>query len=92
LQVGKRFSQDVGRASLDQTSDIRWQRVGIATDEEMHVIGLDAQVQHLPVMLNGNFIDKLFKPLCNLSPHYPSPPLRTPDDVVHNQVYGMLFV
>ena len=65
MQGGKRFSQDVGRVSLDQTRDIRGLRVGIATDEEMHMIRLDAQVQHLPVMLNGNFIDKLFKPLCN---------------------------
>jgi hypothetical protein len=58
----------------------------------MHMIRLDAQVQHLLVLLNGNFIDKLFKPLCNFPTQYPSPPLKTPDDVVHNQVYGMLFV
>jgi hypothetical protein len=91
LQVGKRFSQDLGRASLDQTSDIRWQRARIATDEEMHVIGLDAQVQHLPVMLNGNFIDKLFKPLCNLPRNIL--PLRLGHQMMwYNQVYGMLFV
>ncbi len=56
------------------------------------MIGLDAQVQHVPIVLSSNFIDKLFKPLCKLSSQYPPSTLRTPGHVVHDEVYGMLFM
>src|SRR5215470_10910356 len=42
-------------------------------------------------MLKSHFIDELLSPLCDLSPQYPTPALRTPDKKVHNQKDGMLF-
>ncbi len=74
------------RAPFDQSRDVRGQSVRICPNKEMHMIRLNSQLNNLPIMLTGRFMDDLLKPTSNGTIEYLSPSPWTPDNVVHNQV------
>lgn len=59
MQDGKLLSKQMRRASLNQACDICGKRVGIGTNEQMHMIWLDRQPQYFPMLLLGHLMDNL---------------------------------
>ena len=77
---------------LDEPGNIGWQRVGVGADEQMDMIGLNRQLNHRPVVFCRYLPDNLFQTIAHEANQHLAPPLGTPDDVVHNQVYAVLLM
>src|SRR5436190_16494907 len=67
-------------------------RIRVAPKKEMHMIGLDSQMYDLPFVCKAYLRDKLLQAFGYITLQYPTPALRTPDDMIHYQMYGMLFM
>ncbi len=58
----------------------------------MDMIGLNCQPYNCPVVLACNLLNDLFQAVMYRPNQYLAPSLRTPDDMIDNQVYRMLFM
>ncbi len=86
------LSQQMRGATLDETGYVGWQGIGVGTNEHMDVIGLNSQLNNFPSVFMSNFMNNLFQAFCYLPLQNLASPLGTPDNVVHDEVDGMLFV
>lgn len=90
--MGELFSQNVRRTSFDRMGNIGRQSIGVASEKEMDMIGLNCQPHHCPVVLACNLLKDLLQAVMYRPNQYLAPSLRTPDDMIDNQVYRMLFM
>jgi hypothetical protein len=58
----------------------------------MDMIRLNSQFKKLPIVFAGNLLNDFFEPIINRAVQNLPSPLGTPNDVIHDQVYCMLFV
>src|SRR5262245_55337880 len=56
------------------------------------MIWLNCQLDDLPIVPSGNLPNDFFQAIMNRTIQDVSPPFGTPDEVIHHQMYGMVFV
>jgi hypothetical protein len=88
----KLFTEKPRRTPFDQPCNVRWSGIGITPKKEVDMIGLESQFQNGPPMLGCYLSDDLFQTISNRSNEDFAPPLGTPDQVVHHEVYVVSFV
>ncbi len=63
LQRGKLFAEESRATPFHQTRDVGWQRVGVGAKEQMHMVRLNRQPNHLPVTLFSYLMDNRRQPI-----------------------------
>jgi hypothetical protein len=88
----KFISENARRATLDEPCNVSWQRVRIASDEQMDMIRLDGEHFDLPSVLIDYFLNNLFQAVMHRTYQDFSPPFGAPNDMVDKQVDRVLFM
>src|SRR5947199_346921 len=86
------FPHLMRRASFHQSSEICRQGRRICPNEEMHMVTLTSQVNNLPIMLIGHFMDDLLKPTGHRTIEDLSTSPWTTENIVHHQMDGMVLL
>ncbi len=86
------LTQVVRATAFDESWNVRWPRVGIRAEEQVDMIGLDRQPNDLPVMFSRYLSNDLLQTVMHQADQHRPASLRTPDDVVHDEVYAVLFM
>ena len=86
------YRQSVRAAPRDEPGNVRRQRVRIGPDEQVDMMGLDRQLDDLPIVFMWHLVNDLLQTVMYWPDKHPPTPPGTPDDVVHDKVVGVLLV
>lgn len=91
-QVRELFPQIMRRSAFNLACNVGWQGVGVASEKEMNMVWLDCQRNDLPSILMYYFFNDLLQTVVYWPYQDFASPLRTPNDVVDEQMDRVLFM